>query len=166
MTSEETVEILLTCALCKGMTREQIACLLSETNSTAHTYDRGEMVFSETDRPTRLFVLLKGRVGISRYSPTGHRILIADIDTPGDMFGEVYLFIGKERYGMHAEALERSCVLPISHTTFLQNADNLTAIERLLSHNLMGIFAAKAYVLSGKVTVMEAPRYARRSHVS
>ena len=45
---------------------------------------------------------------------SGRRILLTDITRSGDLFGEVYLFIGKEAYDMDAQAVEDSEVLEIA----------------------------------------------------
>ena len=68
---------------------------------------------------------------------------MTDITRSGDLFGEVYLFIGKEAYDMDAQAVEDSEVLEIAGE-----------IPRVLWQNMLEIFAKKAYLMNQKVKVL------------
>lgn len=93
--------------------------------------------------PKSLFLLIQGKVTISQSTMSGRRILLTDITRSGDLFGEVYLFIGKEAYDMDAQAVEDSEVLEIAGE-----------IPKVLWQNMLEIFAKKAYLMNQKVKVL------------
>jgi CRP/FNR family transcriptional regulator, cyclic AMP receptor protein len=58
---------------------------------TTRTITRGHVVFSEGDTGDRLFIVLEGKIKISRSAPDGRENLLAVLG-PGEMFGELSLF--------------------------------------------------------------------------
>ncbi len=58
---------------------------------TSRTVSRGHVVFKEGDPGDRLFIVLEGKVKITRASADGRENLIALLGT-GEMFGELSLF--------------------------------------------------------------------------
>jgi CRP/FNR family transcriptional regulator len=58
---------------------------------TTRSVERGHVVFSEGDAGDRLFVVLHGKVKISRAAADGRENLLAVLG-PGEMFGELSLF--------------------------------------------------------------------------
>ncbi len=93
---------------------------------------KGHLSFRGGDVPKSLFLLIQGKVTISQSTMSGRRILLTDITRSGDLFGEVYLFIGKEAYDMDAQAVEDSEVLEIAGE-----------IPRVLWQNMLEIFLQK-----------------------
>ncbi|MDO4285878.1 MAG: Crp/Fnr family transcriptional regulator [Eubacteriales bacterium] len=97
-----------------GMTPEQIESLLLGGHARCRTYETGEVIFHDGDTPAEMFLLLSGKVLVTKSAFTGNRMILTQIDEPGDLFGEVYLFMKKARYEVEAEAAERSEVLSLS----------------------------------------------------
>src|SRR3954462_5308574 len=58
---------------------------------TTRTIDRGHVVFNEGDTGDRLFIVLDGKVKISRSATDGRENLLAVLG-PSEMFGELSLF--------------------------------------------------------------------------
>ena len=85
-----------------GMTEQKIEEILMQEQCRRKKYEKGTFVFLEGDVPKSLFLLIQGKVTISQSTMSGRRILLTDITRSGDLFGEVYLFIGKEAYDMDA----------------------------------------------------------------
>src|SRR3954465_8375186 len=69
---------------------EDATAALTEAMTTRDA-DRGHVVFSEGDAGDRLFVVLDGKVKISRTANDGRENLLA-VPGPGEMFGELSLF--------------------------------------------------------------------------
>lgn len=69
---------------------EDTAALLASALTT-RSVDRGHVVFTEGDIGDRLFIVLDGKVKISRAAPDGRENLLAVLG-PGEMFGELSLF--------------------------------------------------------------------------
>jgi CRP-like cAMP-binding protein len=72
--------------------------VLDEVANSAHRqrYADGEMVFARGDAPTHLFMVLSGRVSMSRVSRAGRESVFSVIGR-GRWFGEISLLDGKPR---------------------------------------------------------------------
>ena len=149
------IQALSKSALCKGFTQDELLCLLEENSTEIKKYEKGSFVFEEGDVPERLYVMVNGYVEVSKLTFSGKKILITTIENPGDMFAEVYMFMGKSKYDMSAQAGEESLILSISSDFFDNISYNTNAlVAEKIRKNLMGIFAMKAYNLSGKVRLL------------
>lgn len=142
------------CSLFQGIPEDKIEELLHREQCRIKNYPKGRFVFLEGDRPNKLFILLEGKVVISQSTMSGKRIRITDIQKPGDMFGEVYLFLEKEAYDMDAQVEETALVLELSHEVFMGKMQGGDELPARLQYNLMSIFAGKAYQMNRKIKVL------------
>ena len=115
-----------------GMTEQEIGHLLVQEQCKKKTIRKRNICLFRGDVPKSLFLLIQGKVTISQSTMSGRRILLTDITRSGDLFGEVYLFIGKEAYDMDAQAVEDSEVLEIAGE-----------IPKVLWQNMLEIFAKR-----------------------
>lgn len=74
----------------------------------ARHYRAGEMVFTQSQPVTALFILKSGRVRIFRVAEDGKALTIAILE-PGAVFGEMPL-VGQRMYDNYAEAIEESMI--------------------------------------------------------
>ena len=79
-------------------------------------FHRGELLFSEGDPCTGLFLVAKGKIRIFKMSATGREQVLA-IEGPGSSFAELPVFDGGN-YPASASALEDTEVLFISRKDF------------------------------------------------
>lgn len=79
--------------------------------TVARSYKKGEIVYMAGDRGEKLFVIHKGKVKISRISPTGKEQVIRILG-PGDFMGELSLFVHGP-LNDNAEVLEDTTVCVI-----------------------------------------------------
>ena len=100
------------------MSDADINWLLSDERSVIRHFPKGAFIFKELDRPGQVYVLLDGKVVIAKGTLSGKRILITRIEQSGEMFGEVYAFLGKACYPMYAEAAEDTSVLIVDNDIF------------------------------------------------
>ena len=153
--NDSIIQALSKSALCKEFTQDELLSLLEENNTEIKKYEKGSFVFEEGDVPDRLYVLIYGLVEVSKLTFSGKKILITTIENPGDMFAEVYMFMGKSKYDMSAQTGEESLILSISSEFFENISYNTNALAaEKIRKNLMSIFAMKAYNLSGKVRLL------------
>jgi len=153
--NDSIIQALSKSALCKEFTQDELLSLLEENNTEIKKYEKGSFVFEEGDVPDRLCVLIYGLVEVSKLTFSGKKILITTIENPGDMFAEVYMFMGKSKYDMSAQTGEESLILSISSEFFENISYNTNALAaEKIRKNLMSIFAMKAYNLSGKVRLL------------
>ena len=151
---EDVAAILQKSPLGRGLTKEDIDEILKDKSTQIKTYEKGNTIFMEGEKPSKIFLLVKGNIGVLKGTFSGKRILITNIEHPGELFGEVFLFMEKPIYEMQAEALEKSVVLELQNENFKESSATGSRIEELLRGNLMSVFAMKAYRLSSKVRVL------------
>ena len=152
--NDNVTQTLLKSKLCINLTENQIAELLNDSASKLIEYDKNDIIFHEGDIPEKLFVLIQGKVSICKDTLSGKRILITNIVNPGDVFGEIYLFIEKKEYDMYSIATEKTSLLEIGKTMFDFQNGNSNDIKGILQYNMMKIFAAKAYFMNHKLKVL------------
>ena len=116
--NDEYIAVLEASPLFKGISGERIARLLRSSQTGTKEYKKGERVFSEADRPDKLLILLSGKLLVAEDTVSGKRLVLATIDQPGDLFGEVYPFVDKEEYDMYVEAARESVVFSIGLEIF------------------------------------------------
>jgi CRP-like cAMP-binding protein len=88
-----------------------------ESNETARTYEKDDMIFAEGEPAEEIFIIRSGSVKISRVSKTGE-ILLAILKT-GDVFGEMALLEEKPR-GASAVAYEKCDLMVVNQANFDQ----------------------------------------------
>lgn len=74
----------------------------------ARMFRRGELVYSQSQPVTALFILKAGRVRIFRVAEDGKALTMAILE-PGAVFGEM-LLVGQRMYDNYAEAIEDSAI--------------------------------------------------------
>ncbi|MEO6827482.1 MAG: Crp/Fnr family transcriptional regulator [Microbacteriaceae bacterium] len=74
----------------------------------AQAYHRGDLVFSQSQPVTALFILKRGRVRIFRVTEDGKALTMGILE-PGAVFGEMAL-IGQRMQDNYAEAIEDSAI--------------------------------------------------------
>lgn len=87
-------------------------------DSSQRRLARGDVLFSEGDEPTELFVVLSGRLAMVNRSIDGRESVVALMET-GDLFGEMPLFDGQNR-STDGRALEASEVISIPYVPLRQ----------------------------------------------
>ncbi|WP_035782051.1 Crp/Fnr family transcriptional regulator [Arthrobacter sp. H14] len=78
----------------------------------ARHYRRGELVFSQSDPATALFILKTGRVRVFRLAEDGSALTMAILE-PGAVFGEM-LLVGQRMYDNYAEAIDDATICRLS----------------------------------------------------
>lgn len=72
----------------------------------------GELVYSQAQPVTALFILKTGRVRVFRVAEDGRALTMAILE-PGAVFGEM-LLLGQQMYDNHAEAIEHSTICQLT----------------------------------------------------
>jgi len=80
----------------------------------ARAFRSGELVFSQSQPVSALFILKKGRVRVFRVTEDGKTLTMA-ILSPGAVFGEM-LLVGQRMYDNYAEAIERVEICQLDNT--------------------------------------------------
>jgi CRP-like cAMP-binding protein len=106
--------------------------------SSQRRLSRGDVLFSENDVPTELYVVISGRLAMVNRSPDGRESVVALME-PADLFGEMPLFDGQNR-STDGRALEPSEVLVIPYAPvrklYSDQPSLLWRVVELLAHRL------------------------------
>lgn len=141
------------CLLAENMKEEDMQEFLASSRVRMASFARGDLVFCDGDMPRYLYVLLSGRVHIQKESFSGRRIFLSEIDEPGDVFGEVYLLMGRP-YDMYVEAAKDTRLLLVSHEAFTLMDKEVSPAAMQVQRNLMRVLARKAYYMHTKLKVL------------
>ncbi len=80
-------------------------------------YGDGAVIVSQEDRGDALFVLVRGRVKVVLYGPSGREVILSIFKSPGDFFGEMSLLDDQPRSAT-VIAAEPSRLLVLSRGAF------------------------------------------------
>ncbi|MHB1172924.1 MAG: Crp/Fnr family transcriptional regulator [Lacisediminihabitans sp.] len=99
---------------------------------------RGELVYSQSQPVTALFILKTGRIRVFRVTEDGKALTMAILE-PGAVFGEMML-VGQRMYDNYAEAIEDSAICQLSvaevERFFLSDPRIAIRISRLLGEQV------------------------------
>lgn len=111
-------------ALFEKMSDAELDDVLATARS--HRFQRGEAVFEQGKEATEFFVLLHGRLKVTRVTPNGQQIVVRMVN-PGDLFG-IAKALQRSDYPGTATAASESLVLAwpmTSWDTFLEHHPSL-----------------------------------------
>ncbi|WP_448811828.1 Crp/Fnr family transcriptional regulator [Agromyces bauzanensis] len=92
------------------LSTEEIAAF--DRMAPARMFRNGELIFSQSQPVTALFILKAGRVRIFRVTEDGKALTMAILE-PGAVFGEM-LLVGQRMYDNYAEAIEETAICQLS----------------------------------------------------
>jgi len=153
--NDELAAVLRGCSLAEGMDDRQLRDFLASGEVRRLQFSKGAAVLREGSRLRHIYILLSGAVLILKNTFSGRRILISEIDRPGDMFGEVYLVLG-EPCGMTVEAARDTELLAVSSGFFSLKSGTPAKTGLLIQRNLMKIFARKAFFMHRRLQVLSS----------
>ncbi len=150
---DAVIDILKKGLLFKGMDNNEIEEFLKTSSSFISVYNKNEIIFDVEEKPHYLFLLLKGSISVAKDSISGKRTVITNIDDPGNIFAEVYLFLPKEHYDYYTVALENDTrVLKIPKSVFGEAGKD--HCNQKLVTNMLKILSQKAYNLTEKLQIL------------
>ena len=150
--NDNIVQALEHSGLCREFTQDEILSLIEEKDTDIKRYEKGSFIFEEDDTPDKLYVLIEGYVEVSKMTFSGKKILITTIENPGDMFAEVYMFMGKGKYDMSAQAVEESVVLSVSCDFFENISHNIKAGVSAKIRKKIALYLIENQTASGQIT--------------
>jgi CRP-like cAMP-binding protein len=102
--------------LFRGIAEDDLDALIAGVEH--RSFSRGDVIFTEGDEPTELFVVVSGRIAMANKSIDGRESVVALMER-GDLFGEMPLFDGLAR-SAEARVLEPSDVVAIPYAPLRQ----------------------------------------------
>lgn len=141
-------------ALFAEMSDVEIEGCLTCSKSKITAYQKEEMIFRQTDLPDKLLVLLDGSVVVGSDSKDGKRSIVATFNRPGELFGEVFLFLNRKTYDHYAQAVTAVKVLQIPKSFLYHTCGKNCSYHAKLISNMLSILAHKAYFLNQHLQVV------------
>ncbi len=99
-------------------------------------------------------MLLEGSVSVGNDSVNGKRSILGMFSNPGELFGEVFLFLNHDEYANYACASAPSKVLEIPKDYLTKFGDEPSPMQNKMLSNLLTIFAERTYYLNNRLQVL------------
>src|ERR1700746_1377842 len=110
---DDRQNVLSRAPLFEALDEDGAAALQSRMTDVA--LSRGERLFAEGDEGDRLYVVLDGKIKLTRAAPDGRENLLSVVG-PGEMFGELSLFDPRPRTSS-ASAVTDATLAALAHDT-------------------------------------------------
>jgi len=153
---KDIVKVLSQSYLFAGMTQQDIEKVLTCSGALMKKFGKSDIIFDQLDKPEYLFVLISGSVAVCKDSISGKRVIVTVIDSPGDIFGEIYLFLPKNEYDFYTLVTQMAEILIIPRAFFTKTCSNACNYHSKLIDNMLGILSQKAYYLSQKLQILSS----------
>ena len=138
--------------LFRGMTEEEIELCLKEAKADIVGFRKGEMIFNQGDTPRYITMLVEGSVSIGNDSMSGS--ILGMFSNPGELFGEVFLFLNYNEYVNYAYAGSPSKILEIPKEYLTKPGANPSPFKSKMLSNMLTIFAERTYYLNNRLQVL------------
>lgn len=148
----EDLKILTRSPIFHGISEMELTRALEGVLYTVRTYQKGEVIFSEDDTPGEVMILLSGSLTLASDTVSGKRIMLSVVNMPGELFGEIYAFIGLPRYDIYGIADTSSRVFFISYE--IVSEQERSRLHEKIRDNLLRIFATKAYSMNRRLRIL------------
>lgn len=146
-------DILKSSRLCKEMSEEQIDRLIALGKPKYMKYNKNDILFLDTLDIQSTKIMVSGSIAIAKDMPDGKRILGNEINTSGELIGDVNLFATMPTFWTYFVAMTDSIVLHISLQPFLQKCSEYTDIQIVLYRNLLATISDKLVYANDKLAI-------------
>ncbi len=144
------METIDNCKLFRQITSEETDKILNCSKAGKRTYQEGSYVFSQGETPSRLFLLLEGKVQISKDFTSGKRDILYMVE-PGNVFGEIFLFGDRKRYWYDAVAVTDIQVLEMPWDFFYHFCSKACGHHKQFTQNMLEILSENNFNITRKL---------------
>lgn len=109
-------DLLFFCTTCRGKSTKEIEELKCTIDHNIETYNKGELIASQGDKISSLYMLTKGKVKTEIISNSGLSISVEEITAPYPLAG-AFIFADNNRFPVEVTALEDCKVAFISKSS-------------------------------------------------
>lgn len=132
---------------------DEIERMLTCSKSRKKHYKAGEYIFRQGEKPSRIFLVLKGYIHITKDFASGKRDVLYMVEE-GNVFGEMFLFGDMENYWYDALAAEDVEVLEIPWEFLYHFCENACRHHQLLTRNMLELFSRKEFHITKKLHII------------
>ena len=151
---EKLLPVIQNILLFNGIDIEGVKSILACSKAEIITYEKGEMIFTEGDRPSCLPILLSGSVNVARDTYDGKRNILSVYEHSGELFGYEKLLQNDARYGIFGQAQKKSKVLMIPKDFMTGTCERNCEFHSMLISNMLFVMATKTESLHSKLEIM------------
>lgn len=139
--------------LFSDITKEETERILTCSKSGIRAYPADSYIFSQGEKPTKLFLLLEGQIQICKDFSSGKRSVLYMVE-PGNVFGEIFLFGDKRQYWYDAAAVTKVKVLEMPWDFFYHFCSNACEHHKQLTQNMLEILSENNFKITRKLHII------------
>lgn len=139
--------------LFQNITEEERERILQCSKSKRRKVAAGTYVFEQGEKPSRLFLLLEGRVQICKDFTSGKRDVLYQVEA-GSVFGEIFLFGNREQYWYDAVAATDSVILEMPWDFFYHFCSKACEHHKQLTQNMLEILSENNFTITRKLHIV------------
>jgi CRP-like cAMP-binding protein len=143
---DDLIKALRHCILFKHLSRENITQVLEMVNYQVTTYKREQVIAIEDEECSKLGIVLAGMVEVQKINPAGKTITLTRLK-PGDIFGEVIIFLEVHKYPATIVAIENTKIIFLSKEDMLKLCSSNTQVL----NNFFVLLSNKILTLNKKI---------------
>lgn len=132
---------------------EETERILKCSKSIMKKYSAGTYIFEQEGVPSRLFLLLEGKVQICKDFTSGKRDVLYLVEE-GSVFGEIFLFGDRKRYWYDAVAVTNVTVLEMPWDFFYHFCSNACEHHKQLTQNMLEILSEDNFKITRKLHIV------------
>lgn len=151
---DDLLPVIQNISLFNGIEKEGVKSILACSKAEIITYEKGEMIFAEGDKPSNLPILLSGSVNVARDTYDGKRNILSVYEHSGELFGYEKLLQNDAKYGIFGQAQKKSRVLMIPKDFMTGTCEHKCEFHSMLISNMLLIMATKTEALHSKLEIM------------
>lgn len=141
------------CKLFQKITEPEVERILNCSKSVIKKYPEGSYIFAQDEIPTKLFLLLEGKVQICKDFRNGKRDILYLVE-PGNVFGEIFLFGDKKHYWYDALTISDVKVLELPWDFFYHFCSNACDHHKQLTQNMLEILSENNFEITRKLHIV------------
>lgn len=139
--------------LFQSINRQEQERILKCSKSKLRSVKAGSYIFSQDEKPSKLFVLLKGQVHICKDFTSGKRDVLYLVEE-GNVFGEIFLFGNREQYWYDAVAATDVDMLEVPWDFFYHFCSNACDHHKQLTQNMLEILSENNFRITRKLHIV------------
>ena len=149
---EKIFDILESCPLFDGISREELGALLDCLGARRSEMKKGQVILAEGEPARFVGIVLEGRVQIEKVDYYGNRSILTQA-VPGELFAESFACAGAAEMPVSAVATEDGAVMLIERTRITTGCSNACGFHSRLIANLLKIVSVRNLQLSQKIEI-------------
>lgn len=149
---ESYLKLLMENPLFQGMSRDEIADMLSGMGAYVATYSKNETITVENEKLDGIGIVLRGMVSIGKDTSSGDRLMIARL-SQGDVFGEVAVYTGS-LWTATVLADKDASILFLPAEKLVNSEEMSSKAASRFALNMLYIIAKKARALNDKLELL------------